>query len=58
MKHIELTCDSLAEAYARALELINVTDLGHKTRTVIDIDTTSKPDWSWVRIPGYIEEDE
>lgn len=56
MKHIELTCDSLAEAYARALELINVTDLGHKTRVVIDIDTSSPPDWSWVKIPGYTKE--
>lgn len=58
MKHIELNCDSLAEAYARAIELINVTDLGHKTRAVIDIDTSSKPDWSWVKFPDYTKGDE
>lgn len=57
MKHIELNCDSLAEAYARAIELIDVTDLGHKTRAVIDIDTSSKPDWSWVKLPDYTKED-
>ena len=49
--HIELNCNSLAECYARAKELIRVSDLGHKTRMVIDIDTTSEWDGSWIHIP-------
>ena len=51
--HIELNCDSLAECYARALELIHLSDLGHKSRVVIDVDTTSPWDGSYLRVPDY-----
>ena len=55
MKHIELNCNSLAECYARALELINLSDLGHKAKVVIDIDTKSPWDGSYLRIPDTTE---
>ena len=55
MKHIELNCNSLAECYARALELICLSDLGHKTNIVIDIDTDSPWDGSFIRVPDYSE---
>jgi len=50
MKHIELNCASLAECYARARELITISDLGHSAKVVIDIDTDSPFDGSWVKV--------
>ena len=55
MKHIELNCNSLAECYARALDLIHPSDLGHKASVVIDIDTDSPWDGSFLRVPDYSE---
>ena len=55
MKHIELNCNSIAECYARALELINLSDLGHKAKVVIDIDTKSPWDGSYLRVPNTTE---
>ena len=55
MKHIELNYGSLAECYARALELIHISDLGHKTNVVIDIDTDSPWDGSFLRVADYSE---
>lgn len=57
MKHIELNCDSLAECYARARELIYLSDLGHKARIVIDIDTDSPYDGSWIHIPSVSDKE-
>lgn len=55
MKHIELTCNSLAECYSklRESETITISDLGKKTKVTIDIDTDSKFDGSYIRVPGY-----
>ena len=53
--HIELNCNSLAECYARALELIRLSDLGHKSKVTIDIDTESPWDGSYLRVPDYSE---
>ncbi len=55
MKHIELTCNSIAECYSRLREseLITISDLGKRTRVAIDIDTDSKFDGSYIRVPGY-----
>ena len=53
--HLELNCDSLAECYARAIELISVSNLMHKARIVIDIDTASPCDRSWIHIPDYTD---
>ena len=55
MKHIELNCGSLAECYGMALELIHLSDLGHKAKVVIDIDTDSPWDGSFIRDPDYSE---
>ena len=53
MKHIEVSCNSLAECYARILqsEFLYVSDLGHKAKVVIDIDTDSPFDDSFICIP-------
>ena len=53
MKHIEVSCNSLAECYARLrdCELIYVSDLGKKAKIVIDIDTDSPFDGSFINIP-------
>ena len=55
MKHIEITCNSLAECYSRLREsdMITISDLGKRTRVTIDIDTDSKFDGSYIRVPGY-----
>jgi len=55
MKHIELTCNSLAECYSRLREsyMITISDLGKRARVAIDIDTDSKFDGSYIRVPGY-----
>lgn len=50
MKHIELNCTSLAECYAHARELITISDLGHSAKVVIDIDTDSPFDGSWIKV--------
>lgn len=55
MKHIELNCNSLAECYARALDLIHLSDLGHKASVVIDIDTDSPWDGSHLRVPDFTD---
>lgn len=55
MKHIELHCNSLAECYARALDLIHLSDLGHKASVVIDIDTDSPWDGSHLRVPDFTD---
>lgn len=56
MKHIEITCNSLAECYAKLRELrqsdlIYLSDLGRKARVVIDIDTDAPFDGSYIRVP-------
>lgn len=58
MKHIEISCNSLAECYARLrdCELIYVSDLGKKSKVVIDIDTDSPFDGSFIHIPECEEE--
>lgn len=55
MKHIELNCNSLAECYARARELLTLSDLGHKASVTIDIDTKSPFDGSWIYVPDNTE---
>ena len=57
MKHIEVSCNSLAECYARIRqsEFLYVSDLGHKAKVVIDIDTDSPYDGSFIHIPDYSE---
>lgn len=57
MKHIELTCDSLAECISklRQSDLIYVSDLGHKAKVTIDIDTDSPFKGDYIRIPDYSE---
>ena len=52
MKHIEISCNSLAECYARLREsdMIYVSDLGKKAKVVIDIDTDSSFDGSFIHI--------
>lgn len=54
MKHIEMTCNSLAECYARLRDsdLIYISDLGKKTKVTIDIDTDSPFDGSWLYVPN------
>lgn len=56
MKHIEISCNSLAECYARLrdCELIYVSDLGKKAKIVIDIDTDSPFDGSFINIPDLV----
>lgn len=58
IKHIEISCNSLAECYARLREsdMIYVSDLGKKAKIVIDIDTDSPFDGSFINIPEYKEE--
>ena len=58
MKHIEISCNSLAECYARLREcdMIYVSDLGHKARVVIDIDIDSPFDGSFINIPNNDKE--
>ena len=53
IKHIEISCNSLAECYARLrdCDLIYVSDLGKKAKIVIDIDTDSPFDGSFINIP-------
>ena len=51
-KHIELNCKSLAECLARAREMVTVSDLMHRASVVIDIDTDSKPDTSYIKVYG------
>ena len=53
MKHIELNYDSLAECYAKALDLIYLSDLGHKAKVVIDIDTDSPWNGSFLHVTDY-----
>ena len=55
MKHIEITCNSLAECCARLKEsdLIYVSDLGHKAKVTLDIDLDSPFDGSYIRVPDY-----
>ena len=55
MKHIEMTCNSLAECYARlrSSDLIYISDLGHKATITIDIDLDSPFDGSYIEIPDY-----
>ena len=55
MKHIELTCNSLAECYSKLREsdLITISDLGKRATVTLDIDTDSKFDGSYIRVPGY-----
>lgn len=57
MKHIEMTCNSLAECYARLREseLLTISDLGKRTRVTLDIDTDSPFDGSYIQIPGEEE---
>lgn len=57
MKHIEITCNSLAECYAklRQSDLLNLSDLGHRTKVTIDIDTSSPFDGSFIQISDYSE---
>ena len=54
MKHIEMTCNSLAECYARLREseLLTISDLGKRTKVTLDIDTDSPFDGSYIQIPG------
>lgn len=53
MKHIEISCNSLAECYARLRDsdMIYISDLGKKAKIVIDIDTDSPFDGSFIHIP-------
>ena len=53
MKHIEMTCNSLAECYARLREseLLTISDLGKRTKVTLDIDTDSPFDGSYIQIP-------
>lgn len=53
--HIELNCHSLAEAYSKALGMLDISDLGHATRITIDIDLNSPYDDSWFEIPDTTE---
>ena len=57
MKHIEVSCNSLAECYAklRDSDLLYVSDLGRKAKVTIDIDTDSPFDGSWIHIPDPTE---
>ena len=58
IKHIEIYCNSLAECYARLREsdMIYVSDLGKKAKVVIDIDTDSPFDGSFINILESKEE--
>lgn len=53
MKHIELNCNSLAECYARARELISLSDLCLPAKVTIEIDTDGPYDSSYIKIPSY-----
>ena len=57
MKHIEITCNSLMECYAklRQSDLLYISDLGHKAKVTIDIDTDSPFDGSYINVPDYSE---
>ena len=57
MKHIEITCNSLAECYAKLREsdLIYVSDFGHKAKVTIDIDTKSEFDGSYIQVADSIK---
>ena len=57
MKHIEITCNSLAECCSRLKEsdLIRLSDLGHKAKVIIKIDLDSPFDGSYIRVPDYTE---
>ena len=57
MKHIEITCNSLAECCARLRDsdLIYLSDMGHKTKVTLDIDLDSPFDGSYIRVPDYSE---
>lgn len=52
-KHIELNCNSLAECYARAKDLISLSDLGLPAKVTIEIDTDGPYDSSYILVPGY-----
>lgn len=60
MKHIEITCNSLAECYARLREsdFITISDLGKKTSVTLDIDTDSPFDGSYIYVPDYSKKDD
>lgn len=60
MKHIEVNCNSLAECYARLREsdFLYLSDLGHKAKVTIDIDTDSTFDGSYIHIPDLTEKEE
>ena len=60
MKHIEITCNSLAECYARLREsdLITISDLGKKTTIILDIDTDSPFDGSYICVPDYSKKED
>ena len=55
MKHIEISCNSLAECCAllKQNEMITISDLGHKAKVVIDIDVASPFDGSYIKVPDY-----
>lgn len=55
MKHIEVSCNSLAECYTRICQsdFLHFSDLGHKAKVVIDINTNSPFDGSFIHIPDY-----
>ena len=56
MKHIELSYPSLAEAYAHAREMLNISDLGHRAHITIDIDLDSPWDGKFIHIPDSTED--
>ena len=58
MKHIEISCNSLAECISKLKQsdFLDISDLGHKAKVVIDIDTKSPFDGSFINIPGYDKE--
>lgn len=56
MKHIEMSCPSLAEAYAHAREMITIGDLGHKAKITIDIDLDSPWDGKYIHIHDSSDE--
>jgi len=58
MKHIEMTCNSLAECCAmlRKSDMICLSDMGHKAKVTIDIDPNSPFDDSLIRVLDYSEE--
>jgi hypothetical protein len=60
MKHIEISCNSLAECYARLREsdLITISDLGKATKVTLDIDTNSPFDGSYIKVPDCSDKEE